>query len=73
MFSNCFIFLSDIIFFIFLYQKFIYKTDPKRVNEFGFSAEMDIVDKKTEQESGESNENGEINKQEKTMEQKKKD
>ncbi|KAK6640179.1 hypothetical protein RUM44_011865 [Polyplax serrata] len=66
-------FRDDIIFFIFLYQKFIYKTDPKRVNEFGFSAEMDIVDKKTEQESGESNENGEINKQEKTMEQKKKD
>jgi len=29
------------VFFIFLYQKFIYKTDPTRVNEFGFSAEME--------------------------------
>jgi len=29
------------VFFIFLYQKFIYKTDHSRVNEFGFSAEME--------------------------------
>lgn len=28
------------IFFIFLYQKYIYRVDPKRVNEFGVSKEM---------------------------------
>jgi hypothetical protein len=28
------------VFFIFLYQRWIYKVDMKRVNEFGFSAEM---------------------------------
>lgn len=31
---------SDIVFFIFLYQRWIYKVDKKRVNEFGVSAEM---------------------------------
>jgi len=31
----------DIVFFIFLYQRWIYKTDPSRLNEFGFSAEME--------------------------------
>jgi hypothetical protein len=35
------IFISDIVFFIFLYQRWIYKTDPTRVNEFGFSGEME--------------------------------
>jgi hypothetical protein len=34
-------FISDIVFFIFLYQRWIYKTDPTRVNEFGFSGEME--------------------------------
>lgn len=33
-------FRDDIVFFIFLYQRYIYKVDMKRVNEFGFSAEM---------------------------------
>jgi len=33
-------FRDDIVFFIFLYQRYIYKEDPTRVNEFGFSAEM---------------------------------
>lgn len=33
--------ISDIVFFIFLYQRWIYKTDPTRVNEFGFSGEME--------------------------------
>jgi len=33
-------FRDDIVFFIFLYQKYIYKEDPTRVNEFGYSAEM---------------------------------
>jgi hypothetical protein len=31
---------TDIVFFVFLYQRWIYKVDSKRVNEFGFSAEM---------------------------------
>ena len=34
------LFRDDIVFFIFLYQKYIYKEDPTRVNEFGYSAEM---------------------------------
>lgn len=29
------------MFFIFLYQKWVYKVDHKRVNEFGFSGEME--------------------------------
>jgi hypothetical protein len=29
------------VFFIFLYQRWIYKIDPARLNEFGFSAEME--------------------------------
>lgn len=29
------------MFFIFLYQRWIYKVDHKRVNEFGFSKEME--------------------------------
>jgi hypothetical protein len=28
------------VFFIFLYQRWVYNVDTKRVNEFGFSAEM---------------------------------
>lgn len=31
----------DIVFFIFLYQRWIYKIDPSRLNEFGYSAEME--------------------------------
>lgn len=37
---------SDIVFFIFLYQRWIYKVDHKRVNEFGFSGEMEDDAKK---------------------------
>lgn len=33
-------FRDDIVFFIFLYQRWIYKVDHKRLNEFGFSGEM---------------------------------
>lgn len=29
------------MFFIFLYQKWIYKTDHSRVNEFGYSGDME--------------------------------
>lgn len=28
------------IFFIYLYQRYIYRVDPRRVNEYGTSAEM---------------------------------
>lgn len=35
-------FSADIVFFIFLYQKWVYKVDHKRVNEFGFSGEMEV-------------------------------
>ncbi|KAK0046519.1 cleft lip and palate transmembrane protein 1 isoform X2 [Biomphalaria pfeifferi] len=31
---------DDVIFFIYLYQRYIYFVDPKRVNEFGTSQEM---------------------------------
>merc|ERR1719394_145886 len=31
-------FRDDIIFFIYLYQRWIYREDPNRVNEFGTSA-----------------------------------
>lgn len=31
--------LADIVFFIFLYQRWIYRVDLKRVNEFGTSGE----------------------------------
>ncbi|XP_075224777.1 putative lipid scramblase CLPTM1 [Lycorma delicatula] len=34
-------FRDDIVFFIFLYQRWIYKTDLTRVNEFGYSGEME--------------------------------
>lgn len=34
-------FRDDIVFFIFLYQRWIYKTDLSRINEFGFSGEDD--------------------------------
>lgn len=31
----------DIVFLVFLYQRWIYKVDPKRVNEYGTSGESD--------------------------------
>jgi len=34
------LYLTDIIFCIYLYQRWIYRVDPKRVNEFGTSGEM---------------------------------
>merc|ERR1712226_1664569 len=33
-------FRDDIVFFIFLYQKYAYRVDPTRVNEFGVSGDM---------------------------------
>ncbi|XP_025410544.1 cleft lip and palate transmembrane protein 1 homolog [Sipha flava] len=32
-------FRDDVVFFIFLYQRWIYRVDPTRVNEFGYAAE----------------------------------
>ncbi|XP_035223374.1 cleft lip and palate transmembrane protein 1 homolog, partial [Stegodyphus dumicola] len=34
-------FRDDIVFFIYLYQRWIYRVDPKRMNEFGTSGEME--------------------------------
>lgn len=34
------LFFSDVIFFIYVYQRYIYKIDPKRVNEYGTSQDM---------------------------------
>ncbi|OON18263.1 hypothetical protein X801_05883 [Opisthorchis viverrini] len=31
---------SDVIFFIYLYQRWIYPMDPNRINEFGVSKQM---------------------------------
>ena len=31
--------IADIVFFIYLYQRWIYRVDPKRVNEFGTTGE----------------------------------
>ena len=47
------------MFFIFLYQRYIYKEDKSRVNEFGFSGDMldEMEDKK--EEGGEALENSE--------------
>jgi hypothetical protein len=32
--------IADIIFIIYIYQRWIYRVDPKRVNEFGTSGDM---------------------------------
>lgn len=38
--TECFVlFHTDIVFFIYLYQRWIYRVDPKRINEFGTSGE----------------------------------
>ena len=58
-----FLFVADIVFFIALYQRWIYPIDPKRVNEFGTTGEMvDNTAVTAEQESKESkvNENGAV-------------
>ena len=34
--------LADIVFFIFLYQRWIYRVDLKRVNEYGTSGEDEL-------------------------------
>ena len=32
-------YLADVVFFIYLYQRWIYRIDLKRVNEFGYTGE----------------------------------
>eukprot|EP01080_Neovahlkampfia_damariscottae_P010048 gene10048-2367_t len=44
-------FRDDIIFFIYLYQRWIYRVDKKRVNEFGQQFEPDEEEKKNENEN----------------------
>ncbi|KAL5107409.1 hypothetical protein TcWFU_001916 [Taenia crassiceps] len=51
-------FRDDIIFFIYLYQRWIYRIDPKRVNEFGVSKEM-LDNKKEEGEGAKATNEGE--------------
>jgi len=52
---------DDVIFFIYLYQRYIYAIDPTRVNEFGFSAEM-LEEKNKNPTAGDQN--GSLNQQE---------
>ena len=58
----CFLFL-DVIFFIYVYQRYIYPIDPKRINEFGTSGETDETNKPIEeptQDSVQPVENGQV-------------
>ncbi|XP_067136586.1 putative lipid scramblase CLPTM1 [Centruroides vittatus] len=45
-------FRDDIVFCIFLYQRWIYQVDPKRINEFGTSAEMETQHKENSAANG---------------------
>ena len=47
--------LADLIFVIYLYQRWIYKVDKKRVNEFGFGGEDDQVVAETDATKEEEN------------------
>ena len=50
-------FRDDIVFFIFLYQRYIYKEDKSRVNEFGFSGDQwDESEKKNSLENSNTEE-----------------
>lgn len=48
---------DDIIFFIYLYQRYIYKVDNKRTNEFGTSGETDVQVESIQQEETQQNTN----------------
>lgn len=54
------------MFFIFLYQRWIYKVDKKRVNEFGFSGEMLEEKQKTDKAVS----NGEVSAEKSAVEKK---
>ena len=49
------VFRDDLIFVIYLYQRWIYKVDKKRVNEFGFGGEDDQVVAETDATKEEEN------------------
>ncbi|XP_059156203.1 putative lipid scramblase CLPTM1 [Physella acuta] len=59
---------DDVIFFIYLYQRYIYSVDPKRVNEFGTSQEM-LETKEITDDNKVKEENGSV----KQLEEKKND
>lgn len=40
---------DDVVFFIYLYQRYIYKVDPTRANEFGQVGEAKEDEKKEEE------------------------
>ncbi|CAA3006888.1 CLPTM1-like membrane cnrB [Olea europaea subsp. europaea] len=42
------VFRDDLIFLIYLYQRWVYPVDKKRVNEFGFAAEDDQASTSTD-------------------------
>merc|ERR1719245_1163289 len=45
-------FRDDVVFFIFLYQKYVYRVDHSRVNEYGFSGDM--LEEMEQKKGGES-------------------
>lgn len=48
-------FRDDIVFFIYLYQRYIYRVDPKRVNEFGTTGEDHKTNSNTSEETAAEN------------------
>merc|ERR1712137_608019 len=64
-------FRDDIIFFIFLYQRWIYRVDPSRLNEFGVSGEM--LDEQSKKKSLDTDDQKSLETDKKSLEDKKKD
>lgn len=62
-------FRDDVVFFIWIFQCFIYPVDPTRVNEFGF-VEKTEEDKKAEEEEEANEKNDETNNNQEMKEQK---
>lgn len=54
-------FLADLIFLIYLYQRWVYPVDKTRVNEFGFAGEDDKVSDDTETDAPVSKEDKKTN------------
>lgn len=48
-------FRDDIVFLVYIYQRWIYRVDPKRVNEYGTSMDMDATDVNRAAENAEQN------------------
>ena len=58
---------TDVVFLIFLYQRWVYRVDPKRRNEYGTAAEQDDGQEQQQEgkergDEGEENEKGNENK-----------